>query len=328
MSDYSTDLDEDDWENEWEADDPDAPDFAFEESMPIPPRHVSTISALRALENARNRDGRRFQLIAMVIFFGLFFNLRMLVTYAAVFVIHDLVVYVTARGLNIDQSRLFYLPVGRIGAPIYNHDGWRLATVALTSPLVGLVLGLISLFYAVRIKYQPLVDFGVIAVLINGAYLTVTSRLTDGGRFIESLLSCRWRYFEIVARLFAVAILGGYGFMHSEYFWIAIAAFILIGTKGVFSHVQATIALQADTSQWDADDGEHIPTNAALKICDEIESIYQDDTRPSIRAIAVQQIFQRLNLRPVGLVASLVLGLIYVIAVAVFLLAASILILD
>lgn len=249
----------------------------------------------------------------------------------AVIVIHEAGHYIGMRLFGYRDVRMFFIPLfgaavsGRSG----NVAGWKRAVVALLGPMPGIFLGAACALLAVPEK-PMLLHFAWAFLLLNGTNLLPIYPL-DGGRLVQDVLFSRNRYLDAAFRVASGLLFAGLGLLllpnRNGWILIVFAFFAVVGVPSALQFGRMLARLRPELGELAADraESEEIPPEAADRLIAEVRR--ENPRLPDVRAVAwrAEMLWERLQVRPPDLSASVAflmiqfLGLLLAAAAAVVL---------
>lgn len=238
-----------------------------------------------------------------------------------VLLFHELGHYVAMRILKYRNLRILFIPL--LGAAVvgrhYNVPGWKKAIVSLMGPLPGIGLGAVLGMLGLLWEQEWLVSTAVLMLVLNGVNLLPFLPL-DGGWIVHAVLFSRHHFLDIAFRIVTVAALfAAYVFLDSFLLlFLAILMLIAIPHSLRLARVVRRLAHSGIAST--SPDDDNISIEAATVIANEIRSESSGILHSRTIAQMTLQVFERLNTRPPGFLASVGLLGTHVASVAVALL--------
>jgi Zn-dependent protease len=230
-----------------------------------------------------------------------------------VLLFHELGHYVGMRMFNYQDVRMFFIPL--FGAAVAGRQrsvqGYKEAIVLLLGPLPGIFLGAVLGVVAMARNNELLHSAAMLLVVLNGFNLLPFMPL-DGGRFLHLVLFSRQPYLEAVFRVVTGGLLALCGWGLSSWMLGLVGVFIIFGTPAVFRLSRLAWLLRGPLRTGEEMDlTARIPHEYAVPLIERIRASFPQTTQPKQLANMVRQVWERIHLRPPGLVASLLLLLIY-----------------
>ena len=286
-------------------------------------RFASAWAELRRLQTSRGNplQGLLLLVLSIIAFVGaglIQSSLTMIAIIITVLFVHELGHYLAMRIFKYRDVRMFFLPM--IGAAVTgrhsNVAGWKKAVVSLLGPIPGIFAGAALGAVAVATHDDFLAKISLIAIGLNAFNLLPVVPL-DGGWFWNAVLFSRHRALEIGFKVFAAACgiaasLAGLG-----YLWALLGLLTVCTIPATSLHARVAARLRARGYQPASQREEMVPLDTAEAIFVELDTAAQGKLHAKALASSALQIFERLNARPPGVLASLALAASYFAALLV-----------
>ena len=226
---------------------------------------------------------------------------------------HELGHYAGMRIFNYQDVRMFFIPL--FGAAVAGRSrsvqGYKEAIVLLLGPLPGILLGAVLGIVAWYGDSELLRSSAILLLVVNGFNLLPFMPL-DGGRLLHLVLFSRQPYLEAVFRVVTGGLLALCGWALQSWMTGLIGVFIVIGTPSVFRLSRLAWLLRGPLRTGEEMDlSARIPHEYAVPLIERVRASFPQTTQPKQLANMVRQVWERIHLRPPGLVASLLLLMIY-----------------
>jgi Zn-dependent protease len=218
---------------------------------------------------------------------------------------HELGHYVAMRVFGYRNVKMFFIPF--LGAAVtgkhYNVPGWKKAVVALMGPLPGIVVGA-GLGVGGLVFHQTKVTEAAMMMIVLNAFNLLPFLPLDGGWVVHAVLFCRHPLLDVGFRLAAVlGVLGLSLLLHDKLYLLGIP--MLIGLPAVWRAARAAQRLREKGEIATSPDGASIPPEAVKPIVAELTTGRQVRPPTNILAMQVTNVFETLNARPPGVLATL-----------------------
>jgi Zn-dependent protease len=227
-----------------------------------------------------------------------------------VLLLHEGGHWVAMRLFHYRNLRMFFIPL--FGAAVtgqnWNVAGWKKALVSLAGPLPGIALGVVLGIAGLVLKHPWLINAALVLLLVNGLNLLPFLPL-DGGHVLQDTLFCRNRWLDGAFRILAILgmiLLGTFGRM-SLLKYVAIAMVFALPVVFRLSKVADELRRQALPPPLPGQD--HIPVPTAQAIITAVRAGFPAKIALSNKMLAQHTVtvFERLNARPPGVLATLAL---------------------
>ncbi len=253
-------------------------------------------------------------IITLVISLGLFLGVGLpgqssfsrLLALIPILLFHESGHYVAMRIFGYRNLRMFFIP--GFGAAVsgshYNVPGWKQAVVALMGPLPGIVIGIVLGVSGMAFKAPLAIEAGFLTVVLNGFNLLPILPF-DGGRVVHTVLFSRHPALDVVFRICAAVALGALGVAMNYRVFLFLGVFMVIAIPHALKVARVVRALRLQGIHSASDDSQTIPTDTAEHI---ITALKEQNARPVNDKFLAQQtlqVFENLNTRPPGPLASI-----------------------
>lgn len=224
-----------------------------------------------------------------------------------VLLFHELGHYLAMKWFGYRNVRMFFIPF--IGAAVmgkhYNVSGWKKAVVALMGPLPGILIGAGLGFVGVCWHRPLLMELAMLMVILNGLNLLPFLPL-DGGWVMHAVLFCRHPLLDLAARVLAIAVIFGLALLADR--WIGVLGILLlIGLPASWRVARTAHRLRRQGVSALSPDALSIPPATAREILAELGAGKHNRLPANALAQEVVGVFETLNARPPGVLASLAL---------------------
>jgi Zn-dependent protease len=240
----------------------------------------------------------------------------------AVVAFHELCHFLAMRIVRYRNVDAFFVPFlgSAVNAPSYDVPGYKRAIVALMGPLTGLALGF-GLVAPASVcvcggtfnatNSQVLIQAVAALLAFNGFCLLPVLPL-DGGAVLDAVLFSRHRWLEPLSRVAVIAVLVGLGVRSDEELFFLFGALVAVSLPVSVKMWRVTRRLRRSERQWVSADGRTVPATVAEEIIERGGLKLRSGSSDARAARFVLRVFGVLNARPAGLLASLLLVLLYV----------------
>ena len=218
---------------------------------------------------------------------------------------HELGHFVAMRVFKYRNTRMFFIPF--FGAAVtgqhYNVPGWKKAIVSLMGPVPGIALGIVLGGVGLAVG-PPLLVKGAIFMLLLNAFNLVPVLPLDGGWVMHTILFCRHYLLDVAFRTLAVVGLVLIGWASGD--WVLAFVAIPLAISLPLAYRTARIADKLRSAGWtpQSSDDHTIPPVAAQSIIGEVRASFPSGLTNKNAAQITLNIFESLNARPPGWLAS------------------------
>lgn len=248
------------------------------------------------------------------------FEPEFVVPLVIVLFVHELGHYMAMRAFGYKNLKMIFVPLA--GAAVlgqhYNVPGWKKAIVSLMGPLPGIVAGagaawgLFSFFTP-----SPATVPAISLLLILNAINLLPIYPLDGGHYLNAILFCRNAKIELGFRAIAAVALAVAGFAFSDYLLMILGFFGIMGLGLNFRLARLTEDLRRHASMPEASDPNELPAELRLAVAAKVREALKKPFPAKVVASHTLGIFERLNARPPGAIASLALLVVYFFTFAI-----------
>lgn len=273
-----------------------------------------TLQAARILESPTPQQTWMQGLIYLAISLFIFAALGVfswtptdLVLLIGILFLHELGHYLGMRLFNYQDVKMFFIPF--FGAAVSGRrasvEGYKEAIVLLLGPLpgifLGITLGIVCFFY----DSQTLRSAAQMLIWINGFNLLPLMPL-DGGRVLHLVLFSRQRHVEAAFNV-ATAVLLGLLALGLQAWGLGIfAVLLLISTPTNFQIARLASQLRgAFPPSPDANPAAPLPHELAVALVERVRAAMPQVVQPGTLAGLARQVWERIHLRPPGVLASI-----------------------
>jgi Zn-dependent protease len=234
-----------------------------------------------------------------------------------ILIFHELGHYVTMRLFKYKNLRMFFIPL--FGAAVsgrnYNVPGWKKVIVSLAGPvpgiIVGSILGILGLYL-----HQPWMNkVALLTIILNGLNLLPILPL-DGGWVMHTLLFSRHYALDFAFRILAIFALLAWGIFGGGRLMAYIAIPMAISLPAAWKLARITTKLRKENLPQLSADSQSIPHLTAETIISEVKAAFPKASSPKLTAQHVVQVFETLNARPPGWLATIFYMLIHAGSIA------------
>ena len=220
--------------------------------------------------------------------------------------VHEMGHYLAMRAFNYRNLRMFFIPF--FGAAVsgrhYNVPGWKKVVVSMMGPVPGIVLGAM-VGGAGLVLHQPwMVKLALVALILNGINLLPVLPL-DGGWVFHTLLFSRHPLLDAGFRVLAAIALMVGGSYSKDKILMYLGIPMLLSIPAAYRVARITRTLRQRGVPPASPDDQTIPAETAVTIIDELKKNLPKSHSNKLVAQQTLQIFENINARPPGWLASL-----------------------
>lgn len=278
--------------------------------------HTGVMMELNKLQNAKGSWGSMIAIlvVSLLLFMGTGSKQwagDYLVILVGVLFVHELGHYLAMKLFKYRNLRMFFIPF--FGAAVsgrhYNVPGWKKVVVSLMGPVPGILLGIIIGTLGLLLHQAILTKIAIIALILNGFNLLPVLPF-DGGWVFHTLLFSRHPILDSGFRITAaIALLAGGMYLDNKILtYLSIPMFLSIPAATRTAKIARKLRSEGAT-QASADD-QTIPPETALALIEEAKKSSPQMRTNKALAQQVLSIFEILNARPPGWLATV--GLLFV----------------
>ncbi|MEM9366372.1 MAG: site-2 protease family protein [Planctomycetota bacterium] len=275
----------------------------------------AVVDAVRRIENRHTGLGVQLFVTfgSLILFLGLgvtWWNLNLLWMLVAILFFHEAGHYIAMRVFGYRNVTLFFIPL--LGAAVSGQHwtvaGWKKALVYLAGPVPGIVLSVPLIHWSLETQRDSLFEFGCFMLILNVLNLLPLMPL-DGGRLMHLTLFGRVPLLDLGARLVALACVIVLVVWSESYILLWIAFPVVLSLPMAY-RIASLVEKLRPTANWDTG-SESISSDAILRIDHAIKQSNPSASKPAQRAPLVLQVYDGLASKAPGLIASIVIWMIY-----------------
>lgn len=224
-----------------------------------------------------------------------------------VLVFHEAGHWVAMRLFNYRNLRLFFIPFfgAAVSGQNWNVAGWKKALVSLAGPLPGIALGTV-LGVAGLVVHRSWLNQAALVLLITNGFNLIPILPLDGGHVLQDLLFCRNRWLDGVFRILAIAGLVALGVLLGAKFLPYIAIPMAIALPVTFKLGKVTDDMRRQPLPEPELGQDRIPAPTAQAIIAAVRGAFPARAAMSNKVVAQHTlaVFERLNAKPPGVLAT------------------------
>jgi Zn-dependent protease len=225
---------------------------------------------------------------------------------------HEAGHWIAMRIFKYRNLRMFFIPL--FGAAVtgqhWNVSGWKKALVSLAGPLPGIALGFVVGIAGIVTHRDALLQAAILLIFLNGYNLLPFLPL-DGGHFMQSILFCRNRWLDAGFRVLAIAGMAGLAALGMGRFLVYLIIPMAIYLPVAFQLGKVTDSLRRKNLPPPAPGQERIPADTAQAIISEVTVALPKNLSSKATAQHSLTVFENLNARPPGVLATIALLVLY-----------------
>ena len=226
--------------------------------------------------------------------------------------VHELGHFLAMRLFKYRNLRMFFIPF--LGAAVtgrnYNVAGWKKVIVSLMGPLPGILLGAVIGGVGLALHHPLLIKIALMSVIINGFNLLPVLPL-DGGWIAHAVLFSRHHLLDCAFRIFAVLGLIALGILTQTRILAYIAIPMLLGIGAAYKLARISREIKARGLPQASTDDQSIPPETAIAIINAVRDELPGAQTPKAAAQHTLQVFETLNAKPPGWLASTALLMVH-----------------
>lgn len=231
----------------------------------------------------------------------------------AVLLFHEAGHYLGMRLFNYQDVKMFFIPF--FGAAVSGRsssvEGYKEAIVLLLGPLPGIALGIMLGIVCTFADFPLVRSASMMLIWINGFNLLPLMPL-DGGRLLHLIVFSRQRHVEAAFRVVTAVLLGLCAWAISAWVLAIPAVLMLISTQANFVVSKVAQQLRGAFQPGESTNlSAPIAHEWAIALIERVRRSFPQVVQPATLANLTRQVWERIHLRPPGLVASFFLLTIY-----------------
>ena len=286
-------------------------------------QHPEIHAQLEALQRKQSSWGNAIFLLAvsLVLFVSLGaarWDWKFVLWLIPVLFFHELGHYVAMRAFKYRNLRMFFIPL--LGAAVsgshYNVPGWKKVIVSLMGPLPGIIVGLVIGISGWILQIEWMNELALLMLILNGFNLLPILPL-DGGWIMHTILFSRSYILDFIFRLLGVAALATLGLTTGDGILLFLSILMALGLYPAWKLARIGSSLRKEPLPQISPDSHSIPFITAERIISEIKAAFPKGLTPKMIAERVLQVFETLNARAPGWLASIFFLGIHVSSLAV-----------
>lgn len=249
--------------------------------------------------------------ILFIVLGAWFWSFEIVLYLLPILLFHELGHYIAMRVFKYRNVKMFFLPL--LGAAVsgqhFNVPGWKKVIVSLAGPIPGILLAIPMAVIAIKTQDELWRNATVMIVLVNAFNLLPLLPL-DGGWVAHALYFCRQPWLDVLFRLTAAIAMISVGVTWQLIFFTGFGALMLLAVPAAIRNSKIARTVKADALEDVSDDSVEIPRSTVEKIVAQLPTS-GPASLPKPLAQQTRQIFDVLNSRPPGFMATIWLTLLY-----------------
>ena len=225
---------------------------------------------------------------------------------------HEAGHYLAMKLFDYRNVQMFFIPL--FGAAVsgrhYDVPGWKRVVTSLMGPVPGIVLG-VGLGIVALVQQQDLLMEAALLLLILNGFNLLPSLPLDGGWVMHGLLFSRHAFLDLLSRLFGIAVLLFLAFAGGAKLMMYLGIAMAVGLPMSFNLARITDRLRAADKPLGPPRDGHAPASAVERIAAEIDEAYPKGLDVRAKSKLVLQVYENVNSKPPGVLATLTLGSVY-----------------
>lgn len=220
---------------------------------------------------------------------------------------HELGHYLGMRLFNYQDVRMFFIPF--FGAAVSGRSrsvmGYQEAIVLLLGPLPGIALG-IALAVVCWFYDHSLLRNAALLLLVINAFNLLPLMPLDGGRLLRLVIFSRQPLLEAFFHAATGALLAWFGWATSSWITMGLGALMVFGSRNTYRVSRLAKLLRGPLlAGTEMDLTAQIPREQVIPLVELARKHFPTLQHPNLLANTVRQVWERIHLRPPGLLASL-----------------------
>jgi Zn-dependent protease len=276
-------------------------------------QHPAIMAELNRLQDRKPKwnSGIWILIISVIVFFAAGtakWDSKFTLYLIPILLFHEMGHWVAMRIFKYRNLRMFFIPL--FGAAVtgqnWNVPGWKKAMVSLAGPLPGIVLGAALGIIGMVMNKPPLKEVAYFLILLNGFNLLPVLPL-DGGHFLHAVLFSRNRWLDITFRVAAVVALISLTVFGIGRFLVYIGIAIAVGLPVAFKMAKVTDYFRKHPLPPPFAGEDRIPAVTAETLITAVKAEMPKATSNTAIAQNTLNVFETLNARPPGVLATFAL---------------------
>ena len=229
-----------------------------------------------------------------------------------ILLLHEAGHWFAMRVFKYRNLRMFFIPL--FGAAVtgqhWNVPGWKKAMVSLAGPMPGIIIGAFLGIIGMKLGKPIFKEAAFLLIIINAFNLLPVLPL-DGGHFLHATLFCRNRWLDISFRVAAVLGLALLSILGMGQFLIYLGISLVIGLPVAFKLGKIIDRYRGHDLPAPTEGEDRIPNATAQVLINAVKEEFPTTTGNVALARHTLNIFETINARPPGTLATLGLLALY-----------------
>ena len=282
----------------------------------------AVVSELQAAQIRQDSNVRSVVLLigSLVLFIALgawYWSFELVLYLLPILLFHELGHYVAMRYFRYRNVKMFFIPL--LGAAVsgqhFNVPGWKKAIVSLAGPLPGILLAIPMCVIALKTQNELWRNATLMILLINAFNLLPLLPL-DGGWIAHALYFCRQPWLDVLFRLTAAIAMISIGVTWQLFFFTGFGVLMLLAVPAAVRNSNIARRVKLSGLELISVDSQSIPRSTVKKIVAHLPQT-GPASFPEPLAQQTRQIYEVVNSRPPGVMATAGLTLLYLAGLAI-----------
>ncbi|HAB19872.1 MAG TPA: hypothetical protein DCE44_25990, partial [Verrucomicrobiales bacterium] len=281
-------------------------------------KHADVLVEIERLQNPKSSLKNALwilgvSLVAFVVLGGAKWEWEFVLLLIPILLFHEAGHWLAMRMFGYRNLRMFFIPLfgAAVSGQNFNVAGWKKALVSLAGPAPGLLLGVVLAIASLFAGPPWLEKFALLTVVLNAFNLLPFVPL-DGGWFLNATVFCRRAWLETGFKLLAVVALVLASVQTGERLWGFLAILMALSLRTTWRIGRLAEQLRASGLPTQSLDRQTIPPDSLATLVSAVKGSTKQPRPVKIVASETLDLFERLNARPPGLLATLALLTAYV----------------
>jgi len=272
--------------------------------------HAEVLAEMDKLQQRKSGWGNAILIlvISLLVFVGAGsarWSWKFVLALIPILLFHEFGHYVAMRIFKYRNLRMFFIPFfgAAVSGQNYNVAGWKKAIVSLMGPLPGIFVGALVGCAGLLLHQPLLIKAATLTLILNGFNLLPVLPL-DGGWVMHAALFSRHYMLDTAFRVLAALALVVGGYFSTDHILMYLGIFMLIATPISFKVARIASDLRRRGLAAASPDDQNIPPETAQAIVGELKTAFPRGMNTKSLAQHALNIFESLNARPPGWLAT------------------------